>query len=221
MEKRLLTREQIAKRIATDLKDGDVVNIGIGIPVLVSNYVAPDAEIIYHSEQGVLGMGKKAKPGEEDPDLVNASKEPVTLVTGGSYSHSADSFAMARGKHIDVAILGGMQVSEKGDLANWKVKDVKLGSIGGAMDIAIGAKQVFIAMTHTSKNGEIKIVNKLDYPVTALRCVNRIYTDMAVIDVTRDGLVLREITPGFTVEDVQKVTEPKLIVAEDLREIEV
>ncbi|WP_251551411.1 3-oxoacid CoA-transferase subunit B [Neobacillus muris] len=221
MEKRLLTREQIAKRIAHDLQDGDVVNIGIGIPVLVSNYVAPDAEIVYHSEQGVLGMGKKAKPGEEDPDLVNASKEPVTLVPGGSYSHSSDSFGMARGKHIDVAILGGMQVSEKGDLANWKVKGAKLGSIGGAMDIAIGAKKVVIAMTHTSKNGEIKIVKNLDYPVTALRCVNRIYTDLAVIDVTRDGLMLKEIAPGFTVEDVQKVTEPPLIVSEDIKEIQI
>ncbi|RFU65101.1 3-oxoacid CoA-transferase subunit B [Peribacillus glennii] len=221
MDKRLLTREQIAKRIANDLQSGDIVNIGIGIPVLVSNYVGPDAEIIYHSEQGVLGMGKKAKPGEEDPDLVNASKEPVTLVPGGSYSHSADSFAMARGKHIDVAILGGMQVSEKGDLANWKVKGVKLGSIGGAMDIANGAKKVFIAMTHTSKNGDIKIVKELDFPVTALRCVNRIYTDMAVIEVQRDGLVLKEIASGFSVEDVQKVTEPKLIIDEDLKEIQV
>ncbi|TKC16406.1 3-oxoacid CoA-transferase subunit B [Robertmurraya kyonggiensis] len=221
MEKRKLTREQIAQRIARDLQTGDIVNIGIGIPVLVSNYVASDAEIIYHSEQGVLGMGKKAKPGEEDPDLVNASKEPVTLVPGGSYSHSADSFAMARGKHIDVAILGGMQVSEKGDLANWKVKGVKLGSIGGAMDIAIGAKKIFIAMTHTSKSGEIKIVNQLDYPVTALHCVNRIYTDLAVIDVTRDGLILKEIAPGFTIEEVQEVTEPKLIKAEDLKVIEV
>lgn len=221
MEKRLLTREQIAKRIANDLQSGDIVNIGIGIPVLVSNYVAPDAEIIYHSEQGVLGMGKKAKPGEEDPDLVNASKEPVTLVPGGSYSHSADSFAMARGKHIDVAILGGMQVSEKGDLANWKVKGVKLGSIGGAMDIANGAKQVFIAMTHTSKNGEIKIVKELDFPITALRCVNRIYTDLAVIEVQRDGLILKEIAPGFSVEEVQKVTEPMLIIDEDLKEIQI
>lgn len=221
MEKRLLTREQIAKRIANDLQSGDIVNIGIGIPVLVSNYVAPDAEIIYHSEQGVLGMGKKAKPGEEDPDLVNASKEPVTLVPGGSYSHSADSFAMARGKHIDVAILGGMQVSEKGDLANWKVKGVKLGSIGGAMDIANGAKQVFIAMTHTSKNGEIKIVKELDFPITALRCVNRIYTDMAVIEVQRDGLILKEIAPGFSVEEIQKVTEPMLIIDEGLKEIQI
>ncbi|WP_019155379.1 3-oxoacid CoA-transferase subunit B [Robertmurraya massiliosenegalensis] len=221
MEKCKLTREQIAQRIAKDLQTGDIVNIGIGIPVLVSNYVASDAEIIYHSEQGVLGMGEKAKPGEEDPDLVNASKEPVTLVPGGSYSHSADSFAMARGKHIDVAILGGMQVSEKGDLANWKIKGVKLGSIGGAMDIAIGAKKIFIAMTHTSKNGDIKIVNQLDYPVTALRCVDRIYTDLAVIDVTPNGLLLKEIAPGFTVEEIQNVTEPILMIDKNLKRMEV
>jgi 3-oxoacid CoA-transferase B subunit len=219
VDKRLLTREQIAKRIANDLRDGNVVNLGIGIPVLVGNYVSPDAEIIYHSEQGVLGMGSLAEPGEADPDLVNASKEPVTLVPGGSFSHSADSFAMARGRHIDVAILGGMQVSEKGDLANWKVKGVQLGGIGGAMDIAIGAKLLFIAMTHVDKNGGYKIVKELDYPITALRCVDRIFTDMAVIDVTPEGLVLKEIAPGFTVEEIQKATEPKLIVPGDVKEI--
>ena len=219
MDNRLLTREQVAKRIAQDLVDGDVVNLGIGIPVLVSNYVAPNAEIVYHSEQGVLGMGAIAKPGEEDPDLVNASKLPVTLVPGGSFSHHADSFAMTRGKHIDVAILGGMQVSENGDLANWKVRGAKLGSIGGAMDIAIGAKKLFIAMTHLSKNGEYKIVKELDYPVTALKCVDRVFTDMAVIDVTSDGLVLQEIAPGFTVEEVQQATEPTLIISKNLKEI--
>ncbi|MFS0823910.1 3-oxoacid CoA-transferase subunit B [Bacillus sp. 1P02SD] len=213
MANSLNVREQIAKRIAQDLHEGFVVNLGIGIPVLVSNFVSKDKEIIYHSEQGVLGMGSVASEEEADPDLVNASKEPVTLVPGGSFCHSADSFAMTRGKHIDVAILGGMQVSEKGDLANWKVKGAKLGSIGGAMDISIGAKKLFIAMTHTTKDGQPKIVNELDYAVTALNCVNRIYTDMAVIDVTQDGLILREVSPGYTVEDVQNATEPKLIVS--------
>lgn len=219
MDKRLLSREQIAERIAQDLHDGDVVNLGIGIPVLVSNYVAADKEFIFQSEQGVLGMGSLAAPGEEDPDLVNASKLPVTLVPGGSFSHNADSFAMLRGKHIDVAVMGGMQVSEKGDLANWKVKGSLLGSIGGAMDIALGSKKLYIAMTHTSKNGDLKLVNKLDYPVTALGCVDRIYTDMAIIDVTADGLILREIAPGFTVEEVQAVTEPRLIVSNVLKAI--
>ncbi|WP_077213227.1 3-oxoacid CoA-transferase subunit B [Bacillus dakarensis] len=221
MDNRLLTREQIAKRIAEDLTDGDIVNLGIGIPVLVSNFVADNAEVLYHSEQGVLGMGSLAKPGEEDPDLVNASKLPVTLVPGGSFCHHADSFAMTRGKHIDVAVLGGMQVSEKGDLANWKVKGAKLGSIGGAMDIAIGVKKLFIAMTHLSKKGEFKIVKELDYPVTALKCVTRIFTDMAVIDVTQEGLVLKEIAAGLSVEEVQKATEPRLIISSDLKEIPV
>lgn len=221
MDKRLLTREQIAKRIAQDLRDGNIVNLGVGIPTLVSNYVPGDAEIVYHSEQGVLGMGPLAKPGEEDPDLVNASKLPVTLVPGGSFCHHADSFAMTRGKHIDVAVLGGMQVSEQGDLANWKVKGAKMGSIGGAMDIALGAKKLFIAMTHTNKDGEYKIVRELNYSVTALRCVDCVYTDMAVIAVTPEGLVLKEIVPGFTAEEVQKVTEPKLIISPDLKEIPV
>lgn len=219
MGKKRLTREQIAERIAQDLQDGDVVNLGIGIPVLVSNYVSHDSEIIYQSEQGVIGMGSLAKPGEEDPDLVNASKQPVTLVPGGSFCHHADSFAMLRGKHIDIAIMGGMQVSEKGDLANWKVRGAELGSIGGAMDIALGSKKLFIAMTHTSKDGDYKIVKELNYPATARRCVDRIYTDMAIIDVTPEGLVLKELAPGFTVEEVQEKTEPRLIVSPDLIEI--
>jgi len=213
MSNGLSIREQIAKRIAEDLHEGYIVNLGIGIPVMVSNFVSKEKEIIYHSEQGVLGMGSAASEEEADPDLINASKEPVTLVSGGSFSHSADSFAMTRGRHIDVAVLGGMQVSEKGDLANWKVKGAELGSIGGAMDISIGAKKLYIAMTHTTKDGQPKIVKELDYAVTALNCVDRIYTDMAVIDVTKEGLVLREVSPGYTVDDVQKATEPKLIVS--------
>ncbi|MCM3567500.1 3-oxoacid CoA-transferase subunit B [Neobacillus mesonae] len=221
MEKTLLTREQVAERIAQDLHDGAIVNLGIGIPVLVSNYVSNDAEIIYQSEQGVLGMGSVAKPGEEDPDLVNASKQPVTLVPGGSFCHHADSFAMLRGRHIDIAVMGGMQVSEKGDLANWKVKGAELGSIGGAMDIALGSRKLFIAMTHTSKDGGFKIVKELDYPVTALRCVDRIYTDMAIIDVTSEGLVLKEVAPGLNAEDVQKVTEARLIVSNELKEMSI
>ncbi|MCM3713366.1 3-oxoacid CoA-transferase subunit B [Halalkalibacter oceani] len=221
MDQRLLSREQIAKRIAQELRNGDVINLGIGIPVLVSNFVSPEAEFIYHSEQGVLGMGSLADPDEADPDLVNAAKEPVTLVPGGSFSHSADSFAMVRGQHIDVAVLGAMQVSERGDLANWKVKGVQLGGIGGAMDIAIGAKALYIAMTHTSKDGQAKIVKELDYPVTALQCVSCIFTDMAVIEVTKEGLLLKEIAPGLTVEEVQQATGPALIVPNDIKEIHV
>ena len=214
-----LTREQIARRIAQDLPDGAYVNLGIGIPTLCGNYIPVDREVILHSENGVIGYGPKPAPGKEDPNLINAGKEFVTLLPGGSFSHQADSFSMTRGRHVDFAVLGGMQVSARGDLANWKVPGATLGAIGGAMDIAAGAKQVFVAMTHVTNKGEPKIVNTLTYPVTALKCVTRIYTDIAVIDVTREGLVLREVAPGFTAEDVQVRTEPKLLVTGSLQSI--
>ncbi len=210
MIKILLTREQIAQRIARDLPDGAVVNVGIGIPTLVPNYVIAGREVIFHSENGVLGVGPAPPKGKEDPNLINAGKQFITLLPGGSFFHHADSFSMTRGKHVDVAVLGGMQVAVNGDLANWKVKGAKLGSIGGAMDIATGAKQILVAMTHATSKGEPKIVNTLSYPVTALHCVTRVYTDIAVIEVTPEGLVLREIAPGHTVADVQALTEPKL-----------
>ena len=214
-----LTHEQIARRIAQDLPDGAYVNLGIGIPTLCGNYIPADREVILHSENGVIGYGPKPAPGKEDPNLINAGKEFVTLLPGGSFSHQADSFSMTRGRHVDFAVLGGMQVSARGDLANWKVPGATLGAIGGAMDIAAGAKQVFVAMTHVTNKGEPKIVNTLTYPVTALKCVTRIYTDIAVIDVTREGLVLREVAPGFTAEDVQARTEPKLLVTGMLQAI--
>ena len=214
-----LTREQIARRIAQDLPDGAYVNLGIGIPTLCGNYIPADREVILHSENGVVGYGPKPAPGKEDPNLINAGKEFVTLLPGGSFSHQADSFSMTRGRHVDFAVLGGMQVSARGDLANWKVPGATLGAIGGAMDIAAGAKQVFVAMTHVTNKGEPKIVNTLTYPVTALKCVTRIYTDIAVIDVTREGLVLREVALGFTAEDVQARTEPKLLVTGMLQAI--
>ncbi len=210
MAKPPLTREQMARRIAQDIPDGAYVNLGIGIPALVANHIPADREIIFHSENGVLGLGPAPEQGKEDPYLVSAGKTFITLLPGGSYSHHADSFSMTRGGHIDIAVLGGMQVSAAGDLANWKVKGATLGGIGGAMDIAAGAKQVFVVMTHVTKKGEPKIVNALSYPVTAMRCVARIYTDIAVIDVTRQGLVLREVAPGYTAADVQTVTEPRL-----------
>ncbi len=212
MAKTPLTREQIAKRIAQDLPDGATVNLGIGMPTLAANYVPADREILFHSENGILGMGPKPAPGKEDPNLVNAGKEFVTMLPGGSFFSQADSFSMTRGKHVDIAVLGGMQVAPNGDLANWKIKGAPLGSIGGAMDIACGAKQVFIAMTHVTNKGEPKIVNQLSYALTALHCVTRIYTDIAVIDVTREGLVLSEVAPGYTADDVQALTEPKLLV---------
>jgi 3-oxoacid CoA-transferase B subunit len=204
-----LSREDIARRIAQDLADGVTVNLGIGIPTLVANYLPAGREIIFHSENGVLGVGPAPEKGREDPNLINASREYITVVPGASFSHQADSFSMTRGGHIDVAVLGGMQVSAKGDLANWKVKGAKLGSIGGAMDIACGAKRVFVAMTHVANDGQPKIVNKLSYPVTALGCVTSIYTDIAVIDVTPAGLVLREVAPGYSAEEVQALTEPR------------
>ncbi len=217
--KQPLTREQIAKRIAQDLPDGCYVNLGIGIPTLCGNTIPHDREVILHSENGVLGYGPKPAPGREDPNLINAGKEFITLLPGGSFSHQADSFSMTRGRHVDFAVLGGMQVSARGDLANWKVPGAPMGAIGGAMDIASGAKQVFVAMTHVTNKNAPKIVNQLTYPVTALKCVTRIFTDLAVIDVTPGGLVLREVAPGFTVEDVQGKTEPRLAVTTALREI--
>jgi 3-oxoacid CoA-transferase B subunit len=214
-----LTREQIARRIARDLPDGAYANLGIGIPTLCGNYLPPDREVILHSENGVVGYGPKPAPGEEDKNLINAGKEYITLLPGGSFSHQADSFSMTRGRHVDIAVLGGMQVSQRGDLANWKVPGTPMGAIGGAMDIASGAKQVFVAMTHVTARGEPKIVAQLSYPVTALKCVTRIYTDIAVIEVTREGLVLREVARGFSAEDVQAKTEPRLAIATALMEI--
>lgn len=213
MAKTSLTREQIARRIAMDLADGATVNLGIGIPTLVSNHIPAGREIIFHSENGVLGIGPTPEHGKEDPNLVNAGRGFITMLPGGSFSHQADSFSMTRGRHIDVAVLGGMQVSAQGDLANWKVKGARLGSIGGAMDIACGAKQVFVAMTHVTTDGQPKIVNALSYPVTALHCVTRIFTDIAVIDVTPQGLALLEVAPGYSAADVQALTEPRLIVS--------
>lgn len=203
----------MARRVAQDIPDGAYVNLGIGIPTLVSDYIPAGREIIFHSENGVLGMGPAPEKGKEDPYLVSPGKTFTTLLPGGSYSHHADSFSMTRGGHIDIAVLGGMQVSAEGDLANWKVKGATLGGIGGAMDIAVGAKQLFVVMTHVTRRGEPKIVNALSYPLTAMHCVTRIYTDIAVIVVTRKGLVLSDVAPGYTAADVQAVTEPRLTVA--------
>jgi 3-oxoacid CoA-transferase B subunit len=221
MAKTPLTRDQIARRIAQDLPDGAIVNLGIGMPTLAANYIPAGREILFHSENGILGVGPAPAKDREDPNLVNAGKEFVTMLPGGSFFHQADSFSMTRGGHVDVAVLGAMQVAVNGDLANWKVKGAQLGSIGGAMDIACGAKQVFVAMTHATTKGEPKVVNALSYPVTALHCVTRIYTDLAVIDVTAHGLVLRELAPGYTAADVQALTEPKLAVADELTVIAV
>jgi 3-oxoacid CoA-transferase subunit B len=213
MSKPTLTREQIAQRAALELPDGAYVNLGWGIPNLVAAYVPKNITIFFHSENGILGMGPRTRPGEEDYDLVDAMKVPVTVVPGAAYFHQADSHAITRGGHLDVAMLGGLQVSEKGDLANWKVPGAKgSGGIGGAMDIASGARRLIICMEHTAKDGSPKIVKTCTFPLTALECVDTVVTDMAVIDVAREGLVLREVAPGFTPDEVQAATGATLIV---------
>jgi 3-oxoacid CoA-transferase B subunit len=211
MPKARLTREQIAERAALELPDGAYVNLGWGIPNLIAAYVPKDVVVYFHSENGILGMGPRAKPGEEDYDLVDAMKVPVTLVPGAAYFSQVDAHVMTRGGHLDICILGGLQVSEKGDLANWRVPGAKgAGGIGGAMDISVGAKRLIVTMEHNAKDGQRKIVKTCSFPLTAIECVNTIITDLAVIDVTADGLVLREAAPGFTPEEVQAQSEPKL-----------
>ncbi|EOA06603.1 CoA transferase subunit B [Herbaspirillum sp. AP02] len=201
------TREQIAARVAQDIPEGAYVNLGIGLPTKVANYLPADKEIFLHSENGVLGMGPAPAPGEEDEDLINAGKQPVTLLTGGAYFHHADSFAMMRGGHLDICVLGAFQVSATGDLANWHTgAPDAIPAVGGAMDLAIGAKQVFVMMDHQTKTGESKLVQACAYPLTGIGCVNRIYTDLAVIDVTPQGLQVREIVEGLSFEQLQELT---------------
>src|ERR1700676_180251 len=208
-----LTREQIAQRAALELPDGAYVNLGWGIPNLIADYLPREITVYFHSENGILGMGRRAKTGEEDFDQVDAMKVPVTLTPGASFFHQADAHLMTRGGHLDVAVLGGFQVSEKGDLANWKIPGSKgSGGIGGAMDIASGAKKLIVCMEHSTKDGAPKVVKKCNYPLTGLECVDTIVTDIAVIDVTKDGLVLREVAPGWSAPEVQALTEAKLRV---------
>jgi 3-oxoadipate CoA-transferase beta subunit len=202
----LLTREQIAACAAGDMEDGWLVNLGIGIPTLIPRFIPAGRDVMFHSENGLIGMGPPPTPEEFDQDLISAGKEPVTIVVGGAYVHHADSFAIARGGRLDCACLGAFQVAENGDLCNWRLPTQKSGSVGGAMDIAVGSKRVFAMMTHTTREGDPKIVRERTYPVTALGVVKRIYTDMAVIDVTPDGLVLDRVAPGLTPDEVQAAT---------------
>jgi len=204
------SKHELAARVAIDLEDGWFVNLGIGIPTLVADFIPEGREIILHSENGILGLGPKPAPGEEDPDLVNAGKEPITLKAGGSFFSQADSFAMIRGGHLDATILGAFQVSQFGDLASWKLPNATLGRVGGAMDLTAGSKRVYLCMQHTTKKGEAKIVENCTYPLTTPRCVDRIYTDLAVIDVTSEGLVVRELAPNVTFEYLQEYTAAPL-----------
>ena len=201
----------MAARVAQDIPEASYVNLGVGLPTLVANYLPSDREIILHTENGMLGMGPAPAPGEEDDDVINAGKQPATLLTGGCYFHSADSFAMMRGGHLDICVLGAFQVSGRGDLANWYTgaKDA-IPAVGGAMDLALGAKQVFVMMEHQTRDGKSKIVRECSYPLTGVACVSRIYTDLGVFDVTPQGLLVRELFGNFPLADVQAVTDVPL-----------
>jgi 3-oxoadipate CoA-transferase, beta subunit len=194
----------MAARVARDIPEGAYVNLGIGMPTLVANHLGAGKDIFLHSENGMLGMGPSPPPGAEDPDLVNAGKQPVTLVTGGAFFHHADSFAMIRGGHIDICVIGAFQVSVAGDLANWHTGESDtIPAVGGAMDLAVGAKQVFVMMEHVTKKGEPKIVDRCTYPLTGRRCVSRIYTDLAVLDVTPAGLKIVDMVEGLSLEELR------------------
>lgn len=215
-----LTRRQMAWRAAQDLHEGNFVNLGIGIPTLAANFVPKTREVIFHSENGVLGLGGAPKPGQEDPNLIDAGKNLTTLVTGGCYVHHADAFLMIRGGHLDVSLLGAFEVSEKGDLANWTTEDDEFPpGVGGAMDLAVGAKAIRVIMEHVDKKGQPRIKFNCSYPLTAAGVVKRIYTNYAVIDVTPSGLSVVEMIPGMTLEKLQTMTEPTLRLANDYKDL--
>ena len=204
-------RDQMAARVARDIADGMVVNLGIGLPTLVANHIPADREVLLHSENGVIAMGPAPAEGEEDYDLINAGKQPVTLRPGGCFFHHADSFAMMRGGHLDVCVLGAFQVAENGDLANWHTgAPDAIPAVGGAMDLAIGAKKTFVMMEHLTKAGHSKLVEQCSYPLTGVGCVSRVYTDLAVIDLGPDGASVIDVVDGLSFEDLQAVTEFKL-----------
>lgn len=205
------SRNEMAQKVALDIQDGAYVNLGIGMPELVADFVPEDREFIYHTENGLLGMGTAPKEGEEDPELINAGKKPVTAIAGASFFHHADSFTMIRGKHIDVCVLGAMQVAENGDLANWSTGEPHaIPAVGGAMDLVAGVKTIYVITQHTTKEGEFKIVKECTYPLTGQKVVDRIYTDLAVIDVKEEGLFVKELGPGITFEYLQEKTGAKL-----------
>src|SRR5579862_74129 len=216
-----LTRDGIAYRVALDLPEGSYVNLGIGIPTLVSGYIPKGKDVFFHSENGILGMGALAEPGKEDADLINAGKQYVTLNPGASFFDHPTSFSMIRGGHINYAVLGALEVAANGDMANWRTPGEKVPGVGGAMDLAFGVQSVLVTMTHVTNKGKPKIVNKCSLPLTAPHCVSRIYTDKAVIDVTPEGLVLREFAPGLDPKTIQSHTDASLHVAPNCKEMNV
>jgi 3-oxoacid CoA-transferase subunit B len=216
-----LNRDQIAKRISLELRDGFVVNLGIGIPTLVANFIPPGMEIMLQSENGLLGMGPFPKEADLDPDLINAGKQTITAVPGASFFSSAESFAMIRGGHVDLTVLGAMQVDEQGNIANWMIPGKMVKGMGGAMDLVAGARRIVVAMQHVDKDGKSKLLKQCDLPLTGRRCVNRIVSDFGVIDVTPDGFLLREYAPDLTIEKVVASTEARLRLAPDVIPIQV